>query len=230
MAGDDLVRLGHGGQLRMTGYPSAIGALVAPAATSLHERWPEVQVTVSESESHDGFARVLAGDADIAVVLPVPGTPPAGDARFEQAELLTETQDLLVATGHPFATRAAITLADAAAEPWVLAAPGTCEQYDRVMVGCAAAGFSPRVAHQVTDWPAVAALVSGGFGVALVPRHVPLPPQADVVRVPVRGRAAPIRHILTCVRTGSSGQPAIAAGLDALRTVAQRRATEPVAA
>src|SRR5699024_1956542 len=61
---------GHGGQLRLTGFPSAIGALVAPAAVQLRGHDQGIQVTVSESESHDGFARVLAGDADIAVVLP----------------------------------------------------------------------------------------------------------------------------------------------------------------
>ena len=58
-----------------------------------------------------------------------------------------------------------------------------------------------------------------GFGVALVPRLAELPTRHDTRRVPVGAPPVPIRRIIAAVRAGSTGQPTIAAGLDALRHV-----------
>lgn len=80
----------------------------------------------------------------------------------------------------------------------------------------------PTVAHEVREWAAVAALVSHGFGVSLVPRFVRIPPSCPVVRVPLRDGPTPRRRLLTCIRRGSRDQRAIALGLDALAGAAAR--------
>jgi len=56
-----------------------------------------------------------------------------------------------------------------------------------------------------------------------VPRWAHLPSDYPIVRIPLSEQPAPMRHILAAVRAGSSYQPAIAAGLDALREIAARR-------
>ncbi|MBV9207608.1 MAG: hypothetical protein JO037_19910, partial [Actinobacteria bacterium] len=92
-----------------------------------------------------------------------------------------------------------------------------------VLLACASAGFAPGIAHYADEWDLGAALVTRGFGVALVPRWAHLPCDYPVVRIPLSEQPAPMRHILAAVRAGSGCQPAIAAGLDALRQTAARK-------
>jgi len=81
----------------------------------------------------------------------------------------------------------------------------------------------PDIAHYADEWDLGAALVARGFGVALVPRWAQLPSDYPIVRIPLSEQPAPMRHILGAVRAGSSYQPVIAAGLDALREIAARK-------
>lgn len=212
---------GSAGTLRICAFPTALAGLVAPAARQLRTTYPRTSLHVAEVETADGFGLLLAGDADIAVVVPTPESPSSGDPKFDQQPLLEEPQDLLVAADHPFAGQGAVTLADAAEEPWIVDVPGSrSECYQLLLVACAAAGFTPDVAHYAREWVAVSALVACGFGVALIPRLAPVPPQYPAVRIPLTGNPRPSRRILTCVRRGSADHPAIARGLEALRNVA----------
>jgi DNA-binding transcriptional LysR family regulator len=211
-------RRGVSGQVRFAAVSSALAALVAPAAARLRAGHPRLDVRMAEAESEKAFGLLLASRTDIAVVIPTEDGPPPGDPRFDQRPLLHEPQDLLVPAGHPLDGGTA-ELADAAREPWI-GCPDRPDQHHLLLTACAAAGFTPRVAHHANEWFAVSALVAAGFGVALVPRLAPLPPEDEVVRVPLRGDPAPSRRIITCVRRGSDRQPAIARGLEALRQAA----------
>ncbi len=93
------------------------------------------------------------------------------------------------------------------------------DTYPLGTAACAAAGFTPRIAHEVKEWYAVASLVAEGLGVCLMPRIVPLP-QHPVTRVPLSGEPVPTRRFLTATRRGSAAYPLVAAGLDALREAA----------
>src|SRR5262249_61137527 len=54
-------------------------------------------------------------------------------------------------------------------------------------------------------------------------RWARLPGDYPIMRIPLSEQPAPMRHILAAVRAGSSYQPAIAAGLAALREIAARK-------
>ncbi len=211
-------RHGTAGHLRICGVSSALAQILAPAAAALRQRQPELAVRLSEEESDDCFHLLLTHHADIAVLIPTPQSPPADDSRFDQQPLLDEPQDLLVAAGHRFAARTSVHLSEAAGEGWIAAADRV-DQYQLLLVACAAAGFTPRVAHHAKEWFAISALVAHGFGVCLIPRLAPVPATDPVVRIPLRGHPLPSRRIITCTRRGSAGQPAISAGLTALRAV-----------
>ncbi|WP_203659544.1 LysR family transcriptional regulator [Actinocatenispora rupis] len=212
---------GESGELRLCGFPTAIVSLLAPAAALLRARYPEMTVRVVEAELAEGYDLVLAGDADVAVVVPTPDAP-AGreDPKFDLDRLLDEMQDLLIPADHPLAGRDTVELAEAADEQWIVGSPGRSHHQQLVQVACAEAGFTPDIAHLVTDWSAVAALVGRGLGVSLIPRMTHLPAQDPVARIPLRGAHAPRRRILTCVRRGSRAQPLIGRALTALREVA----------
>jgi DNA-binding transcriptional LysR family regulator len=207
------------GTLRLSGVSSALAALVAPALPRLAAVHPRLRVEVREEESADCYELLLAGESDLAVVLPTPQAPPVTDPRFEQQPLLDDPQDLLVPRTHPLARPEGVELAEAAGEEWIVKAQHN-DTYPLLTAACAAAGFAPRVTLQVKEWYAVSAFVAEGSGVCLLPRLVPVPARHDVARIPLIGSPVPTRRFVTCVRRGSAGHPALAAGLTALRTIA----------
>ncbi|GLY79591.1 LysR family transcriptional regulator [Actinoallomurus iriomotensis] len=212
-------RRGVSGEVRFAAVSSALAALVVPAAERLRAEHPGLAVRMAEQESEKVFALLLAHRTDIAVVIPTADGSPPDDPRFDQRPLLDEPQDLLVPPAHPLAGDGTAELAAAARDPWI-GSPDRADQHHLMLTACAAAGFTPRIAHHANEWFAVSALVAAGFGVALVPRLAPLPPDDEVVRVPLRGNPVPSRRIITCVRRGSDRQAPVAHGLAALREAA----------
>ncbi|MFE7540833.1 LysR family transcriptional regulator [Streptomyces platensis] len=232
---------GVAGRLRITGVATAIAGVIAPAVARLREELPRLTVEIGEDPGENRFELLLAGRADIAVVIPAPGGPPPGsrlpgrelptsdDARFTQRPVLEEPQDLLVPAGHRFAGRVAqgVTLAEAAGESWIRAGD-PADQHQLLLTACATAGFTPRVRHDAVDWYAVAALVAHGFGICLMPRLAPVPERCPVVRVPLRGEPLPVRRFLAAVRRGSERRLPVARGLAALRAAAGEREAKGV--
>ncbi|MGH3097464.1 MAG: LysR family transcriptional regulator [Streptosporangiales bacterium] len=216
---------GVSGMLRLCGFSTAASAVLPPVVSRLGESWPNLAVRIIEAAPADCFDLLLADEADVAVVVATPGLPPTTDERFEQRSLLDDPLDLVVPEGHPLATNKTVRLTDAADQPWVVARPGS-PYHQLVLSACAAAGFTPVIAHEASEWDTGAALIARGFGVGLIPRLAHLPAGYATVRVPLHGDPIPVRRILTCVRRGSAEQPAIAAALRTLTTVADTIASQ----
>ncbi|MGH3244521.1 MAG: LysR family transcriptional regulator [Spirillospora sp.] len=209
-------RAGVAGPLRMSGFTTAVGGLIAPAAGALRREDPGLTIEIRECDTDVAMGLLAAGETDIAVIEPIPDAPPPGDPRFDREPLLEEALDLIVPTGHPLALRAGVSLEDAACEAWISVAPEACAHHQQVMAYCAAAGFTPRIAHHANTWSVIWALVANGLGVSLVPRLAGGPSDQPVVRVPLTGDGVPKRRVLTCVRRGSRSHPLIVRGLSAL--------------
>ena len=221
----DVLAAGGGGlgRLRLAGFSTAASALLVEVATAVRSAHPEVEMQIIEAEPLACFEMLLADRADIAVVVAGGQLPASDDPRFEQQPLLVDALDLLVPPHHRLAARERVRLADAASEPWITDRPGSIYA-DLAYAACAEAGFTPRQAHVATEWDTAAAMVAAGLGVALIPRLARLPDEA-LVRVPLRGSGAPVRHVRTSIRRGTSRQPEIAWGLAELRDVAARVST-----
>ena len=200
--------------LRIAGFATSIGPLLAPVAENLQRADRPTRTTVTETDTRGSYQQLLADGFDIAVVTPLSDSPPTGDVRFDQAHLLDDVLDLVVPANHPLAARETIDLSAAERETWI--SPHH-DQGRLIHALCIAAGFAPHTVHHADDWQAVLALVRHGLGVCLVPRLVSLDAYPGLVRLPLNGAPPPSRRILTCVRRGSSGQTAIADGLTALR-------------
>ena len=200
--------------LRIDGFATSVGSLLAPAAHDLLRTATPIRGLITEVDTRDSYQRLLAGQADIAVLTPLPDSPPVDDARFTQEPLLDDFLDLVVSTRHPLAEERRCDLAAAATEEWI--APHH-DQNRLIQALCAAAGFAPRTVHHASEWAAVLAMVSEGLGVCLAPRLLSVAHHPHVARVPVSGSPQPFRRVLTCVRRGSEAQPTIAEGLETLR-------------
>lgn len=214
------------GLVRLGGFPTAVAGLLSPAVARLRDCVPGLTVRVLERGTATSLRLLLAGAIDLAVVDPVDALP-STDARVEQRPLLVETLDLLVPVGHPLADSPAVALADLADEQWIAGAPNT-SHHQLLLVACATAGFTPDIAHQAGEWASVCALVADRCGIALVPRLAYRDPLAELplrhrtIRVPLHGDPIPRRRILTCVRRGSAGHPA----LDLIRSTLHEIADE----
>lgn len=207
------------GHLRLAGFSTAASALLPPVATTVRQQFPDSLVQITEADPEVCFEFLLAEQVDVAVVVGTDPLPPTSDRRFEQHPLLTDFLDLLVPPGHALAGRERVTLADARGEEFIMDSPG--RPYHQLAVSaCTAAGFTPTHAHRAVEWDTCAALVGAGLGVALIPRLARLPADTDAVRVELHGDDAPVRHVRTSVRRGTTGQPEIRLALTELRRVA----------
>ncbi|AXB42445.1 LysR substrate-binding domain-containing protein [Amycolatopsis albispora] len=209
---------GIGGTLRFCGFSTAAAAVVPQAMDRLRDEHPALRLHLRETEPARAFDLLAADDTDIVVVVATPDIPPASDEAFDQHVLYDEPLDMLVGPDHPVAGRTDVALSELAADPWIGSNPGRA-YHQLVTLACTSAGFSPDVAHYADEWDTGAALVARGFGVALVPRLAELPARHDTRRVRVGAPPVPIRRVVAAIRAGSREQPAIAAGLAALREV-----------
>jgi DNA-binding transcriptional LysR family regulator len=210
------------GEVTVAGLSTAISGVVAPAIAELRTARPSLDVRVMEDEPPGLFARLDAGDVDIAIAADYRDAPSRRNPRYHRVDLITDIMDVVVPQGHPLANVNGVKLSDFAAEPWVgTGMDNPCAQI--MLAVCAVAGFSPDLRHHCTEWDAVAALVAAGAGVALVPRLAQPLRQDGLVVCPVRGTTAS-RLIFAVVRSGAQNDPSTAAVLDTLRGIAARHA------
>ncbi|AWZ09947.1 LysR substrate-binding domain-containing protein [Streptomyces sp. ICC4] len=113
----------------------------------------------------------------------------------------------------PAAADQGATLRTHADAPWITATPGTlC--HAMTLRACQAAGFTPRIRHQVDEFATVLALVAAGQGVAVVPQ-LGITGHAD--RAVVLTRLLMERRTKVAFRSGAGAHPAVAAFAAALR-------------
>jgi DNA-binding transcriptional LysR family regulator len=215
----DAYRRGERGPVRLCGFPSAVVALLTPAAEQLRQEAPDLDLEILQAEPDESLGLLLAGEADLAVLEASPATPATTDPRFDQQLLLDDPLQLIVPTGHALARRTRVALEAVADEPWV-AGPTEASSHQIVLLACNRAGFTPHFAHRALDWSAYIALVGAGLGVALVPR-LAVTSTRLVRRLSLENSPMPTRRILTCVRRGSENQPRIRRLRQALHESAQ---------
>ena len=194
-AEDELAALAglRGGKLRMSTFQSAGATLVPQAIAAFHRRYPDVELALVEAEPEPATEMMRAGELDLAIVYDFEGAPGQIDEGLDCTHLLDDPYELLVASDHPFASRARLKLSDLADERWV---HSTTRSGCRLGVNhaCAQAGFEPRIAFETDEILAIQALVATGMGVALLPRLGLTTLHPGVVVRPV-GRDAPVRSI-----------------------------------
>ncbi len=118
-----------------------------------------------------------------------------GDGDLDAEVMAAEPMVAVVPATHPCARKRRVPLAALRDDPWVLLSPSLRTQYlDLVLRACAAAGFVPRVAQEANQLATVAALVSAGFGVSLVPQVFANRPRDHLAVVQLAGQAPVLPH------------------------------------
>lgn len=164
-----------------------------------------------EDVAQDRFA-ALTADFDL-VVAHRPDDAADWPGGVLAVPLLREPLDVALPPDHPLASRATLTPADLAGEPWIAVREGF-PVAGVLDVVAAAAGVPLRVVQRFNDFGVVEALVAAGHGVSLLPRFtagrrgarlVPLAGvragrRIDVLARPDRVERRVVRRVLEALR------------------------------
>lgn len=206
------------GEVRVSGFPTALAGLLAPAVRELRAAAPQVTLRVHEAETDESVALLASREVDVILSMECLAAPRHDDPRFHRRELLADILDAVVSVDHPLAGRTQLDLAELRGETWIAPPVGwSCDEV--FMAGCQRAGYTPLIAHRSGDWQAVMGLVAADLGISLVPRlaHSVTPPGVTII--PLTGEP-PKRHVFAACRGGAESNPAIRAVLDAISTAA----------
>ena len=142
------------------------GGLADLLAAHRHE-YPEVVSTLIEQAPALQIQALVERKADLSFIR----LPPAIDGLVAE---LAWKEDVVLAMSriHRLAQRKRLTLKDLRDEEFVALMPESSDFARSLRESCIAAGFLPRVAHEVVDAQSIVGLVSAGFGVALVPASI----------------------------------------------------------
>ncbi|TFI44725.1 LysR family transcriptional regulator [Diaphorobacter sp. DS2] len=158
-------REGQGGLLRLGIIGSATYALLPQLIPSLRQRYPQIELELSEATSSEILEGLVSRRFD-AGLLRYPVLDPSG---FELLPLDRDDFVLAVAESSPLAQRDAIALAEAAHEPFIMYPQHKVPSLSALaMMRCQFSGFAPRVAQEAMQVQTIMSLVASGLGVGLV--------------------------------------------------------------
>jgi DNA-binding transcriptional LysR family regulator len=209
----------RGGRLAMSTFQSAGATLVPRAVAAFHQRYPDVELALTQAEPEEATQLLRAGDLDLAIVYDFDGIPGGLEDGLDTVHLIDDRYDLLLARDHPLADKSRVRMADLADERWVNSTQG-CGCRQAVVHACARAGFEPKVAFETDEILSVQALVANGMGVTLMPQLALTAVHPGVAVRPV-GREAPVRHIHAARLRDAYRSPATQAMLQLLVDIAE---------
>ncbi|SIR73285.1 LysR family transcriptional regulator [Micromonospora avicenniae] len=225
-AGLAALRRDVNGTVRVGAFPSAAGALVAPAAARALARYPDLDIRVVEVEDQQSRLDLYSGTLDVIVLQEYDHVPTPLASDLDRHPIARDPMHLITPVG--WGSRSG-RLGDLRDVRWIASAEGTpCLR--STLHACRLAGFEPDIRHRAIDFALTLDLVDAGLGAALVPglalRNVPSGVHIEPLADPVTER-----RIFAVTRSRGTGprRPAIDAFLAEL-TATQRSDLEPVAA
>ena len=158
-------RQGQGGLLRMGIIGSATNALLPELIPSLRERFPKIELELTEATSSEILDGLVSRRFDVGFVR----YPVLHPAPFELLPMDRDDFVLAVSEHSPLAAHDAIALSDAARQPFIMypqdKVPGLSTL---ALMRCQLSGFTPRVAQEAMQVQTIMSLVASGLGVGLV--------------------------------------------------------------
>lgn len=207
----------RGGRLRLASFPSAGASLVPDAIALFDQRYPDVELTLAESEPYDSLPALRSGAHDLAVIYdyitPFSDDGPEG---LERVHLLDDVMHAALPRGHRLAGRSRVRAEDLAEESWINGVR-MCGEF--VVSFCLTAGFEPKVALESNDYATMQGLVAAGVGVMLLPDLVlATGVNPGVAVVPFAGDP-PVRRIWAAMSADAYRAPATEAMVGVLSEV-----------
>ncbi|MEU4246907.1 LysR family transcriptional regulator [Amycolatopsis sp. NPDC026612] len=167
----------------------AIGAVTSAGPVGLpdllagfHERYPAVEITLSEANSDTMLTALREGRLDLAVVGLATGPPPG----IATQVLLDEPFLAVTAPSGPLAGRDEVDIPDLDGLP-LMALPKGTGLRTALDAAFARAGLTPRIAFEAADPNVLVQLATRGLGVAIVPASLARYHQAELRIIGIAG-------------------------------------------
>lgn len=149
------------GTLRL-GIPSLGAQLIGPAIAQYHQRWPGVEVRLTEAGSRVIETALRSAELDVGTLL----TPVSEDIEYLPA--WDHRMWLLAPKGSRWAGKKCVPLAALSGEPFLLYAESFMLN-SVILRACEGLGFTPTIACRSSQWDLLATLVECGMGIAVLP-------------------------------------------------------------
>ena len=158
-------RQGQGGLLRMGIIGSATYALLPELIPSLRERFPKIELELTEATSSEILDGLVSRRFDVGFVR----YPVLHPAPFELLPMDRDDFVLAVSEHSPLAAHEAIALSEAAHEPFIMYPRDKVPSLSALaLMRCQLSGFTPHVAQEAMQVQTIMSLVASGLGVGLV--------------------------------------------------------------
>jgi DNA-binding transcriptional LysR family regulator len=198
------------GTLRIGGFATGIRVLLLPILAELADTHPAINVVISEYEPIEAFKLLADDDLDLALTYDYNLAPASPGQALESMPLWSTPWGLGVKANEPDGQA---DLAAYAKHSWIVNSRNTADE-DAVRTLGALNGFSPHIAHQIDSLEMVEDLISGGYGVGLLPVHRAT--GAGVKVIPL-GAPSVVMTAYAVTRIGRSTWAPLRAVLDRLR-------------
>ena len=174
--------------MRLGVFPTLGPYLLPHAVPSLAEKFPELEIFLTEDKSQELLDQLKHGRLDAAIL-----ALPVHDDSLEQASLFRE--DFLLATpvGHDLASDGEVRSADLKGERLLLLNEGHCLR-DQALEFCHSAGAGERDGFRATSLETLRHMVASGVGITLLPQLSVAPPVTENPRIALRRFADPAPH------------------------------------
>jgi DNA-binding transcriptional LysR family regulator len=159
--------------IRLGLLPSTSASLVARPLAEVARRIPAVELQIRQADQPHLVEDLLHGALDVALLAQDSRLP----ERLNRWPVFEEKYEVMFTPEHRFAAQETVRLADLADEI-VLGRESDeeVEEVEELQTAAAAAGWVPRFRHRCATEEHVQHLVAEGFGIALVPGHLPVLP------------------------------------------------------
>jgi len=166
--------------------------LIPPILREFRAKFPEVHVELRFLTNALQIAALQSGQVDICFV-----RPPIDDPDISSKLISRERFILAMPATHPLAGKTAVSIKQLRNDPFIMYVRELGPTfYSSLLQFCAKAGFSPKIALEVSQINAAVGLVGSGIGVALVPQSMNQLHFDNVVYRPIVERAPNVDVLL----------------------------------
>lgn len=180
------------------GFPLTLGPVSIPSLLAdFHGSAPRIRLYLVQAHGEALAEMIRDGRLDLAVMIPAPTDLPAITLGHQRIHLY-------VGRDHRLAGQGTAELSDLADESFI-ANPPTYHLRHLLDTQCAAAGFTPKVVFEITEFDTLRALVARNLGIALLPE--PEMPHPDLHRIAL---SIPVERSIGLVSGHHRPTPAVA--------------------
>ena len=203
------------GEVRVSGFATAIRRTMLPVVARLASSHPGVRVVLREHEPAEALARLAADEADLALVYDYTLAPLSTNPGHDSLPLWSTAWSLGVPSPHatPSGGDTLTTVRAYADADWIGNSRNRADE-DVLRVLASMAGVDPHLTHQADSLDLVEDLIVAGLGIGLLPAD--RTPRPGVALLPLHDPDVRLRATAR-TRRGQTGWPPLALLLYHLR-------------